>query len=1040
MVTKVEYKRGAEWRQWDLHIHTPASFHWLGKRFNADPNSTENTVLVDEMIAALNEAKPAVFALMDYWTFDGWFALKRRLAQEGAPKLLKRVFPGIELRLMAPMTGRLNAHVLFSDEIEDQMLRDFKAVLRVELVNRPLSDDSLVALARMVGEDKLKHHGLIKNEVDVDFETALRAGSVIAEINCDSYKTAIERVPNGYAVGFMPFNTSDGLAEVKWQEHYAYCLGLFKSSPIFETRDLNTWGAFVGERTAVNEKWIDNFQSALGGIPRLAVSGSDAHQFKGVLGDNNNRGYGDFPSGKATWIKADPTFLGLLQVIKEPAKRSYIGEYPDKLEEVAQNKTFFIDRVEVRKNAGSTVQEEWLSNCDLPLSNDLVAIIGNKGSGKSALADVIALLGNSKQKEHFSFLSNKRFRAKPKELAKHFRGQITWCDQTKSAAVPLSDDPESTSVELVRYIPQAHFEKLCNDHVSGRSDVFENELRAVIFAHTSQAIRQKALDFDQLIEQQESSYRDQLGEYRKDLKRLNQEIESIEAQLQPDVRKSLDELLAQKKKQIEEHNKIVPAMEPKPSELIAPEQQEAATNLESITLRLKELEEEERRGQEEDAALAAKSKAVQSLRERIKILQRQYKQFSEETAVDLQTIGVDLAKIVILTTNEVPLDGIATIIPAERKLLIDKVDARSREKQKLVNEQAMYKAKLNEPQLRHQQSLKAVEVWQEKLRELNGVADAPDTLEGVKARLEQLDQLPEALQARRARRIKLAEDIFEILEAQRKAREDLFAPVQDVIQRNRLIRDEYKLQFQATLGGSSDALAAALFALIKQNSGEFRGEEESHSTVKKIAEKFDLSKKLDAIKFISELHDKIVLAANSSDIHAVGIASILRTAKTQSGMNKAPSDVYDLLFGLSFLEPRYSLLFQETQIEQLSPGQRGALLLIFYLLVDKGRNPIILDQPEENLDNETVVSLLVPVLNEAKKTRQIIMVTHNPNLAVVCDAEQVIYSSFNRKDAAKITYIAGAIENTTINKHVVNTLEGTKRAFDNRRNKYHDHA
>ena len=84
-------------------------------------------------------------------------------------------------------------------------------------------------------------------------------------------------------------------------------------------------------------------------------------------------------------------------------------------------------------------------------------------------------------------------------------------------------------------------------------------------------------------------------------------------------------------------------------------------------------------------------------------------------------------------------------------------------------------------------------------------------------------------------------------------------------------------------------------------------------------------------------------------------------------------------------------MFQDAQIEQLSPGQRGALLLIFYLLVDKDNNPIILDQPEENLDNETIVSLLVPVLTEAKQKRQIIMVTHNPNLAIVCDAEQIIH-------------------------------------------------
>ena len=87
--------------------------------------------------------------------------------------------------------------------------------------------------------------------------------------------------------------------------------------------------------------------------------------------------------------------------------------------------------------------------------------------------------------------------------------------------------------------------------------------------------------------------------------------------------------------------------------------------------------------------------------------------------------------------------------------------------------------------------------------------------------------------------------------------------------------------------------------------------------------------------------------------------------------------------------------------------------------------------------NETVVSLLVPVLDEAKKKRQIIMVTHNPNLAVVCDAEQIIYSSFDRKSSSKITYVPGSIENPVINVHVVNVLEGTKRAFNNRRNKYH---
>ena len=557
-MTKRALDRGSEWRKWDLHVHTPASFHWDGKRFDADPASKANADLVDEMIGALNAAEPTVFALMDYWTFDGWFALKRRLSEAGAPKLNKTVFPGIELRLAAPMKTRLNAHVIFSDEVTDQDLRDFKAALKVEIVERPLSDDCLVELARKVGEDKLNFHCFKKADIDSDTRQALLAGSTITEINCESYKAAIDKAANGHAVGFMPYDTSDGLAEVKWQAHYAYFLGLFKTSPIFESRNLDLRGAFVNETTPGNAKWIKSFQQGLGNVPRLVVSGSDAHRFVGVQGSNDKRGYGDYPSGKITWIKADPTFRGLLQAIMEPAKRSFIGERPPKLIEVSENKTFFIDTIEVNKTPGVLTGGTWLDGCKLPLNPDLVAIIGNKGSGKSALADVIALLGNSRQKAHFSFLKKDRFRGKSGEPAKHFIGALTWHDASVEQR-NLNDDPSPEKVELVRYIPQGHFEELCNEHVSGKSNAFERELRAVIFSHAGESIRLGALDFDQLIEQQERSYRDQLGEFRKDLKKLHDEISGMEDQLQPDVKRALQEQLNLKGKQIEEHKKIKPA-------------------------------------------------------------------------------------------------------------------------------------------------------------------------------------------------------------------------------------------------------------------------------------------------------------------------------------------------------------------------------------------------------------------------------------------------------------------------------------------------
>jgi predicted ATPase len=97
----------------------------------------------------------------------------------------------------------------------------------------------------------------------------------------------------------------------------------------------------------------------------------------------------------------------------------------------------------------------------------------------------------------------------------------------------------------------------------------------------------------------------------------------------------------------------------------------------------------------------------------------------------------------------------------------------------------------------------------------------------------------------------------------------------------------------------------------------------------------------------------------------------------------------------------------------------------------------VIDQPEENLDNQTVVDFLVPSVKEAKERRQIILVTHNPNLAVVCDADQVIYAYLDKNDNNRISYESGAIENPTINQRIVDILEGTRRAFDNRDGKYH---
>jgi len=158
--------------------------------------------------------------------------------------------------------------------------------------------------------------------------------------------------------------------------------------------------------------------------------------------------------------------------------------------------------------------------------------------------------------------------------------------------------------------------------------------------------------------------------------------------------------------------------------------------------------------------------------------------------------------------------------------------------------------------------------------------------------------------------------------------------------------------------------------------------------------------------------------------------------KDQLPRGTRPEEVFDLLYGLEYIRPRYVLRWEGKDLSMLSPGERGTLLLVFYLLIDKGDTPLIIDQPEGNLDNHTVAKVLVDCIKEARRKRQVFIVTHNPNLAVVCDADQVVHASMDKANGNAITYRSGSLENPGMSKYVTDVLEGTRWAFDIRDSKY----
>jgi ABC-type cobalamin/Fe3+-siderophores transport system ATPase subunit len=122
-----------------------------------------------------------------------------------------------------------------------------------------------------------------------------------------------------------------------------------------------------------------------------------------------------------------------------------------------------------------------------------------------------------------------------------------------------------------------------------------------------------------------------------------------------------------------------------------------------------------------------------------------------------------------------------------------------------------------------------------------------------------------------------------------------------------------------------------------------------------------------------------------------------------------------------------------TPVDALSPGQRSSALLPLIALAET--DPLIIDQPEDNLDNAMVGATLTRILAELKERRQVIVSTHNPNIVVGGDAEQVVVLDAPGADEARVTE-TGSIDERRIIEAVLTIMEGGRAAFDARSKRY----
>lgn len=150
----------------------------------------------------------------------------------------------------------------------------------------------------------------------------------------------------------------------------------------------------------------------------------------------------------------------------------------------------------------------------------------------------------------------------------------------------------------------------------------------------------------------------------------------------------------------------------------------------------------------------------------------------------------------------------------------------------------------------------------------------------------------------------------------------------------------------------------------------------------------------------------------------------------------------------------YNVVYQGDTLSSMSEGKKAFVILRLLLDFDENKYPILIDQPEDDLDNRAIYNDLVTYIRNKKLERQIILVTHNPNITVGTDAEEIIVANQHgahteNQDGVKFEYRSGAIENSYkrdgtktvllsqgIREHVCDLLEGGDIAFKKRESKY----
>lgn len=969
---------GSRWLRWEPHVHAP------GTLFNDQFKGNW-----DDYLSALEGATPAInaIAVTDYYLLDTYRSVCEYKSKGRLPNC-DLIFPNVELRLdIGTAKSWVNAHLLVSPEGHDH----------VEEVERFLSGLTFRAFEdefRCTPPDLIRLGRKADPSIQDD-RTALKHGAERFKVSFSQLRSKYESSEwaQSNLLIAMAAKQNDGTSALRDGADEILRMELERFAHIIFAANPNQRDYWLGKKNHSPEE-IKNRYNGL----KPCLHGCDAHSVVKTAEPDEAR---------FSWVKGAAIFDTLRQACIDPEGRAFVGESPPP--SAISSET--ISRISIN-------QAPWLRTPTIDFNPGLIAIVGARGSGKTALADMIAAACDA----HSGHVTNQSSLLRARDHLLSASATATWGNGEvvqRDLCEAVKNDYEI--YPRARYLSQQFVEKLCS--ADGMTDGLLSEVERVIFDAHTVTDREGTVNFGDLRQLRSARYRQSRKNGEDSISLLSDRI-NIEIE-----KRSLVSLYAA---QTLEKTQLIARLTDDRSKLVAKGSESRISRLEELTKAAEKVSSYVRHYTNQENQILLMQDEVANVRTVIapedlrkikerhaaskigeaewQIFFRDYKGNVDEV---LSTMLQTAQKNKKYWTGALPppcenLD--LEIIAIDVELLktpLALLQAEIERLQKKVSIDTATSKRFADASKKITAETELLRATTEKLKDHEGAA----------ARLEGLVKNREAAYER----------VFAAILSEQQVLTELYSPIKSKLESaSGTLR---KLSFSITRTVEIDTWANQGEALLNlSKKGPFRGK----GALKEAAVKYLLepwlrgseAEVMEAMRAFKDGYQKDLLA--HSLIDPTDALEYRRWAKKLA----------QWLYGTEHINVQYAVNYDGIDIQKLSPGTRGIVLLLLYLsLDDTDTTPLIIDQPEENLDPKSINDDLVPLFLAAKMKRQVIIVTHNANLVINTDADQIIVASSGAHASGTlptIKYISGGLENKMIRGLVCEILEGGEIAFKER--------